>query len=60
MKIMLKARWCLVNARYKLVLHDFTVAFPILPVFLCTSFEVTSTPMDEYGDEEYGIEVGNR
>jgi len=50
----------LVNTWDKLVLDDRAVFIPVLPVLLRAPLKVTSTPVDEDGDEEDTVKVRNR
>jgi len=47
----------LVDARYKLVLHDRTVTLPVFPILDGAAFKVTATAMNENRNEEDGIVI---
>jgi len=49
----------LVDSGDEFVLDDGAITFPILTVLDRAALEVASTVMDEHGDEEDGVEVGN-
>jgi len=49
----------LVDSGDEYVLDDGAITFPIFAVLNRTVPEVASAVMDEHGDEEHGVEVGN-
>jgi len=49
----------LVDSGDAFVLDDGAITFPNFAVLDRAVLEVVSTVMDEHGDEEHGVEVGN-
>jgi len=49
----------LVDSGDEFILDDRAITFPIFAVLDRAVLEVASTVMDEHGDEEHGVEVGN-
>ena len=48
-----------VDSADRFVLDDGVTTFPILDVLDRAALKVASTAMDEHGDEEHGVQVGN-
>lgn len=49
----------LVDSGNELVLDDGAISLPVLAILNRATLKVASTAMDEDGDEEDGVEVGN-